>query len=275
MATEFEKRVTESVSYLKNKITIDPQIAIILGSGLGGFADELQQKSVIPYAQIPHFPTSTAPGHKGQLVVGTLRDTPVLCMQGRFHFYEGYAMNEVAYPISVLKCLGIKKLLITNSCGGIDTQLVPGDLMLIEDHINFMGRNPLIGPNEDSFGVRFPDMSYAYDLELRASIVHSANRTGIELKKGVYLADTGPSYETPAEIRMFRGFGASAVGMSTVPEVIAANHCGIRVAAISCITNMAAGILSAPLSSEEVIEVAARAGKKFTSLLRAVIEDMA
>lgn len=268
------EKVNSTVEYIQAKTALRPKIAVILGSGLGAFADELGEATVIPYAEIPHFMVSTAPGHNGRLVIGKMNGKEILCMQGRFHYFEGYDMKDIVYPIRVMKKLGIEKLIVTNSCGGIDLTFVPGDLMLIEDHINLLGYNPLIGANEEDFGVRFTDMSEAYNEEMRGTIQSAAEELGIELKKGVYCAFTGPTYETPAEIRMMRVLGASAVGMSTVPEVITANHSGLKVAAISCITNMAAGILPQPLSSEEVIETADRVKEKFMALLKRTVEKL-
>lgn len=266
------QNVKESVELICSRTDKRPQIALILGSGLGGIAEMMEQVTVIPYSEIPHFSVSTAPGHNGRLLIGSICGKNVLCMQGRLHYFEGYSMQQITYPIRVMKELGVRKLLVTNSSGGIDTSFVPGDLMLIEDHINLLGYNPLIGPNEDAFGVRFPDMTEAYSKEMRKCIGQAADGLGIVLKRGVYCAFTGPSYETPAEIRMLRAMGASAVGMSTVPEVIVANHCGLQVAAVSCISNMAAGILDQPLTSEEVLETADIVKEKFIGLLSAAVK---
>ncbi len=267
-----EKQINESVEYIRNKIGAIPEVAIVLGSGLGGFADQLEDAVHIPYEEIPGFVRSTAPGHKGQIVCGKKKGKTVFCMQGRFHYYEGYTMQQVTYPVRVIKALGIPKLILTNSCGGLNPEFEPGNLMLITDHINFMGANPLIGPNEDAFGCRFPDMTKVYSKELAETARKCAGELSIDLKEGVYVGYSGPSFETPAEIRMFQMLGGSAVGMSTVPEVIAASHCGLDVLALSCITNLAAGILDQPLSAEEVIEVAGRAGKKFAGLLEKIVE---
>lgn len=261
------ERAMKSVEYVLNKTKYRPQVAVILGSGLGAFAEQIKDADIIPYEEIPGFVVSTAPGHSGRLIIGKMNNKEILCMQGRFHYFEGYSMKEVTYPVRVMKAMGIEKLLITNSCGGIDLSFRVGDLMIVEDHINMLGTNPLIGQNEEEFGVRFTDMTEAYNREMRCIIQKSADSLKIPMKKGVYLSYTGPTYETPAEIRMMRGLGASAVGMSTVPEVIVANHCGIKTAAISCITNMAAGILPQPLTSEEVIETADLVKEKFTALL--------
>lgn len=267
-----EKQIRETVDYIKRKIECVPEAAIVLGSGLGGFADSLEDAVAIPYEEIPGFVTSTAPGHKGQMVFGKKKGNYVLCMQGRFHYYEGYTMAQITFPVRVIKALGTPKLILTNSCGGLDPKFEPGDLMMITDHINFMGANPLIGPNEDMFGCRFPDMTKVYNKELAQKARTCAKELSIDLKEGVYVGYSGPSFETPAEIRMFQMLGGSAVGMSTVPEVITASHCGLEVLALSCITNLAAGILDQPLSGEEVIEVAGKEGQKFAELLEKIVE---
>lgn len=266
------EQAQKSVDYIFSKTKYRPQLAVILGSGLGAFADLMEDSDVIPYKDIPGFMVSTAPGHCGKLVIGKMGGKTILCMQGRFHYFEGYSMKEVTYPVRVINAMGIETLLITNACGGIDLSFTPGDLMVVEDHINLLGTNPLIGQNEEEFGFRFTDMTEAYNREMRAVIEMAAKELNLETKRGIYLAFTGPTYETPAEIRMMRALGASAVGMSTVPEVIVANHCGIKTAAISCITNMAAGILAQPLCSEEVIETADLVKEKFTALLEKTVE---
>lgn len=231
-----------------------PEIIVVLGSGLAGFADRVKAETVIPYGDIPGFGISTAPYHNGRLILGTVEDKRVACMDGRLHLYEGHGLEGVVFPLRVLRKLGADKIFLTNATGGINTSFKVGDIMLVEDHINFQGRNPLMGPNDEELGVRFPDMTYAYNPELRRIAEECADRLGIELKKGVYIACTGPSYETPAEIRAFRLLGADAVGMSTVPEVIAAVHCGLKVLTLSLITNMAAGITGNKLTMEEVAE---------------------
>ena len=247
-------KINDVQHFITGKTTIKPEIGLILGSGLGVLADEITEAVTIPYEEIPHFPVSTVEGHKGQWVIGKLNGKSVVAMQGRFHFYEGYSLEEVTFPVRVMKAMGVKTLLITNASGGIQLNYEPGDLMIIKDHLNLTGNNPLIGPNDESFGVRFPDMSTAYDPELRNVARKVAAENEIDVKEGVYVGLTGPSYETPAEIRMLRILGADAVGMSTVPEVIVARHSGIRVLGISCISNMAAGILPQPLSHQEVME---------------------
>lgn len=248
--------------------------AVILGSGLGSFADRLEKPSVLRYADIPDFPLSTAPGHSGKMYFGNINGKNVCCLSGRFHYYEGYSTDVITFAVRVMHLCGVKKLVVTNAAGGINTSFHAGDLMLINDHINFIP-NPLIGTNDDSFGPRFPDMSYAYSPNLRAVAAEEAQRRGITLKEGVYIAVTGPSYETPAEIRAFRALGADAVGMSTVPEVIAANHCGMEVLGISLITNMAAGVLERRLSGDEVIEAGRNAAPYFEELLAGIIGRIA
>jgi len=266
--------IDETVAYLRAKTDLRPEIGLVLGSGLGMLGEELEDKLCIPYGEIPHFVTSTAPGHNGRMIIGRLRGRVLLCMQGRFHYYEGYTMRQITYPVRVMRALGIEKLILTNSCGGLDPNFTPGDLMLITDHINFMGDNPLIGPNEERFGTRFPDMTRVYTRALQQLARDAAKSLGVDLREGVYISYSGPSFETPAEIRMFQKLGGSAVGMSTVPEAIVAAHGGMQVLAISCVTNLAAGILDVPLSGEEVMEVAAGAGKSFVGLLREIVGRM-
>lgn len=266
--------VNETVQYIYGRTAYRPEIAIILGSGLGSLGDKLLDADVIPYEELPHWKSSTAPGHNGRLIFGMLGGKQVVCMQGRLHYYEGYTMEDTTYPIRVMAKLGIKNLLLSNAAGGINTEFTPGTLMLITDHINFLGRNPLMGPNEADFGVRFCDMSYAYAPCLREIALEAASELGQHLEQGVYVATTGPSYETPAEIRMFRIWGASAVGMSTVPEVIVANHSGMNVMGISCITNMAAGVLDQKLTEEEVLETGARVGAEFQALMTRIVEKL-
>ena len=267
-------RVEETVAYIRTKTSKKPEIAIVLGSGLGQLGEKLEDVDVIPYEELPHWKSSTAPGHSGRLLFGILGGKQVVCMQGRLHYYEGYSMEDITYPVRVMAKLGVKNLLLSNAAGGINTDFAPGQLMLITDHINFLGRNPLMGPNEADFGVRFCDMSYAYHPELRKIALEAAEELGQKLEQGVYVATTGPSYETPAEIRMFRLWGASAVGMSTVPEAIVANHSGIRVMGISCITNMAAGVLDQPLTEEEVLETGAKSGAEFQALMTRIVEKL-
>jgi purine-nucleoside phosphorylase len=252
-----------------------PKVGIILGSGLGTFADALEQATAIPYSELPNFPLSGVAGHAGRLVLGKLGGESIVAMQGRVHFYEGYTPQQVAFPARVLCALGIKALVVTNAAGGINTAFKVGDLMAITDHLNLAGYNPLIGPNDDKLGTRFPDMSHAYDPKLLDLLEKSGVATGVALRKGVYCCLSGPSYETPAEIRMLRTLGADAVGMSTVPEVIAAAHMGVKVAGISCITNLAAGISKQPLSHEEVGETATRVRGIFQKLLERFLPEVA
>lgn len=249
-------------------------VGIILGSGLGDYVEALEEARAISYADIPGFPRSTVPGHKGRWVTGTLHGKRVCMMQGRFHAYEGYDLKEVTLPVRVMALLGVKTLIVTNAAGGVNLAFHPGDLMLIADCINFSGMNPLRGENLDAFGPRFPDMSQAYSRELLALAERCAGEMGVQVQKGVYCWFNGPCFETPAEIRMARVLGADAVGMSTVPETIVARHCGLRVFGVSCITNMAAGILDQPLNHEEVMETAERVKYTFRGLLDRVIAAM-
>lgn len=252
-----------------------PKIGLVLGSGLGAFAESLGDASIIPYSEIPFFPQSTAIGHAGRLVIGNAGNVPVAAMQGRVHQYEGYSAGQVVFPIRVFARMGIKSLILTNAAGGINLGYSQGALVLIKDHINLQGTNPLAGPNDDRFGVRFPDMTRAYSREYREIAREEAARLGIVLHEGVYAALPGPSYETSAEIEYLRRIGADLVGMSTVAEVIAARHMGLHVLAISCVTNMAAGILDQPLSHAEVMETGERVRAVFEALLRAVLPRVA
>jgi purine-nucleoside phosphorylase len=251
------RRLDEAADLLRSRTPLQPAMGIILGSGLGAFADSLEGAVSVPYAEIPHFPASTVVGHGGALVIGRCQGVPVAVMKGRVHFYEGYSLEQVVFPARVLGRLGIETLLVTNAAGAVNTKFAPGDLMVIEDHINLLG-NPLVGPNEDALGERFIDMSEAYDRGLRDVAEAACRASGVRARRGVYLALTGPTFETPAEIRMFRTLGADAVGMSTVPEVIALRHMGVRVVGLSCITNMAAGVLDQKLDHREVLETGER-----------------
>lgn len=268
------ENIEETSEFIKSKINNVPTLGLMLGSGLGDIAEEIENPTKIAYSDIPNFPISTVKGHKGIMVIGKLCGKQVLCMQGRFHYYEGNSMQKIAYPVRVMKKLGIEKLILTNAAGGVNESFSPADLMLITDHINFMGTNPLIGENYDEIGARFPDMSECYDKKLRNIAIKCAEEKNLDLKQGVYMALTGPSYETPAEIRMARILGADAVGMSTVPEAIAANHCGIKVLGLSCITNMAAGINKTPLSHKEVIETTKKAKANFETLVKDIINKL-
>jgi purine-nucleoside phosphorylase len=268
-------RAEAAAQFIRSQTSLRPQIALVLGSGLGSFAEELADAVRISYTVIPSFPRSTAIGHAGQLVIGHVGEVPVVAMQGRVHLYEGYSAQQVAFPIRVFGRIGIRAVILTNAAGGINTEYKPGALVLISDHINLQGHNPLVGPNDDRFGLRFPDMTQAYSKSLRQTARNAAQKLGKNLGEAIYAALLGPSYETPAEIRYLRTIGADLVGMSTVPEVIAASHMGIKVLAISCVTNMAAGILDKPLSQVEVFETAERVRGDFVALLRAVIPEIA
>lgn len=268
------KNIETSSEYILNKSKYSPEIGLILGSGLGTLADLIEDPEFFPYEEIPNFPVSTVEGHEGRLVIGTLQGKTVVAMQGRFHYYEGYKMQEVTFPVRVMKLLGVETIIVTNAAGAVNTDFKPGDLMIINDHINLSGDSPLIGRNLDKFGPRFPDMSTAYDPNLIALTKKVAKDLNIDIQQGVYTLMTGPTYETPAEIRMVRILGGDAVGMSTVPEVIVANHCKMKVIGISCLTNMAAGILDQPLNHEEVIETSNMVKDKFMNLMSSLIKAL-
>lgn len=265
------EQLVETANYLKDKGFLEPEIGLILGSGLGDLADEITNPIVVPYSEIPHFPISTVKGHKGQLVYGELSGKTVIAMQGRFHFYEGYPIQEVTLPIRVMKLLGVHSVGLTNAAGGVNIDFSPGDLMLIQDHINFTGQNPLIGPNDEEMGPRFPDMSQTYDSDYQEKIKSVAKKMNVAIKEGVYMGFSGPTYETPAEIKMARTLGADAVGMSTVPEAIVARHSDLRVFGISCITNLAAGMQTS-LNHQEVVEVSKRVNQTFKTLLKETLK---
>lgn len=265
-------QIQTATDFIKEKLQQQPKIGLILGSGLGVLADDIGNPVKIPYNEIPGFPVSTVEGHAGQLVCGQLSGVEVIAMQGRFHFYEGYSMDKVTFPVRVMKELGIEELIVTNAAGGVNESFTPGDLMIITDHINNMGTNPLIGPNDSRFGVRFPDMSEAYSKNLRALAKDVAQKSNIAIKEGVYVGNPGPVYETPAEVRLARTLGGDAVGMSTVPEVIVAKHAGLEVLGISCISNMAAGILDQPLSHDEVIETTEKVKTSFLTLVNEIVK---
>ena len=271
MSTNLSQAVSEAAEYLRARLPARPDLALVLGSGLGGLADRIEDPVYIPYGQIPHFPVSTAPGHAGRFVFGRLSGRMVLCMQGRFHYYEGHDMAAIALPVRVLKALGCRALVLTNAAGGVNWDFSGGDFMLITDHINFMGANPLRGENDDAIGPRFCDMTHVYTPEFQQTARQVAAQQGITLREGVYLGYMGPSFETPAEIRAFRTLGADAVGMSTVPEAIAASHCGLPVLGVSLITNMAAGMAGKRLSGDEVIEIANQRGPVFQDFIRTVV----
>ena len=263
--------VAEAARTVQERVGEVPDVAVVLGSGLGAFAGSLADAVVVPYSIIPHWPAAKVVGHAGELVAGTIDGRRVLALSGRAHVYEGHAMAVATFATRVLGLLGVKVLILTNAAGGINTAFKQGALMLISDHINLMGSNPLVGPNDERFGARFPDMTIAYSPRLRAAAREAAAAAKITVEEGVYIAVTGPSYETPAEIRAFRTMGADAVGMSTVPEAIVARHMGIEVAGISCITNMAAGVLPEPLVHEEVIATTARVRDQFIALLTGLV----
>jgi purine-nucleoside phosphorylase len=266
------RQIDEARSFIAAKIQSKPQIGLILGSGLGVMAEEIQSPVKIKYSDIPHFPVSTVEGHEGQFVIGTLKSKHVIAMQGRFHYYEGYSMQDVTFPVRVLKALGVEHLILTNAAGGTNESFEGGTLMLINDQINIMGVNPLIGPNENALGPRFPDASSIYSAEFNQKILSEAQQMGIDLKQGVYFYFTGPSYETPAEVRLAKMLGGDAVGMSTAPEALVAAHMGMKVSGISCITNMAAGIQKTALNHKEVVEVATRVQSTFIKLVNRIIE---
>lgn len=271
--TEFE-RASAAADLILARTPLRPTIGVVLGSGLGAFADALSDAIAIPYSQIPHFPESTAIGHAGRLVIGRVAGVAIAAMQGRVHLYEGYSAGEVAFPIRVFERMGIQSVILTNAAGGINENYGQGALVLIRDHINLQGCNPLVGPNDERFGPRFPDMSFAYSKKLRHMAREEAGELGIAQHEGVYVGLLGPSYETPAEIRYLRTIGADLVGMSTIAEVIAARQMSMEVLAISCVTNMAAGILDQVLSHSEVMETGERVGEQFEALLRAIITRM-
>jgi purine-nucleoside phosphorylase len=266
--------IDEAAAFIRSTTDLRPEIGLILGSGLGVLGDELEDAVTIPYEDIPHFPVSTVEGHAGELILGKLQGRNVVLMRGRFHMYEGYEPELTALPVRVMKALGISTLLVTNAAGGVNLDYLPGNLMLISDHINLTGRNPLAGPNDNALGVRFPDMSNAYSRRLRDIAKQSASELGFSIQEGVYVGLLGPNYETPAEIRMLRTLGVDAVGMSTVSEVIVARHSGIEVLGISCISNMAAGILDQPLSHKEVMETTELVKEQFLSLVMMIIPKM-
>ena len=266
--------INDASAVIKQRITSTPTIGLILGSGLGDFADTLKDRVVIPFTDIPNFPKPTVQGHVGAFVIGKCQGKTVVALQGRIHYYEGNPQSVITIPVRIMALLGVKRIVLTNACGGVNLNFVPGDLMLISDHINFSGANPLIGPNLAEFGPRFPDLSNVYTKDLRTKIMRMAEENGIALRQGVYAMYSGPNYETPAEIRMFRLLGADAVGMSTVPEAIVAAHAGIEVVGISCITNMAAGVLPQKLNHQEVVETAALVHDKFHKLLTLIIGNV-
>ena len=274
IAADYEQ-AESAAQFVLSQTTQRPRIAIVLGSGLGGLADELTHAKRVPYADIPCFPCSTAIGHAGTMVIGKAGDVSVAAMQGRVHLYEGYSPQQVAFPIRVFGRMGIRAIILTNAAGGINLEYKQGALVVVSDHINLQGQNPLLGPNDDRFGLRYPDMTQAYWKPYRQATLEEARRLGVTVYEGVYAAMLGPSFETPAEIRFLRTIGADVVGMSTVSEVVAARHMGLKVLAISCVTNMAAGILDQVLTHEEVLETGERVKGAFTALVKAVLPHIA
>lgn len=268
-------RAQRAADQIRASTKARPAVAIVLGSGLGAFADELTESKSLAYKEIAGFAQATVEGHAGRLVIGKAGEVPIAAMQGRFHFYEGYSLEDVTFPIRVLKSLGVRTLILTNAAGSLNTELTPGSLMVISDHINLMGVNPLIGRNDERFGPRFPDLTSTYDPDLQSIVIEEANGLKIDMRRGVYAALTGPSYETPSEIHMVRTLGADAVGMSTVPEAIVARHMDMRVIGISCITNLAAGVSNRPVDHSQVIATGERVREQFTELLRRVIAKLA
>lgn len=269
----FYEKVKESADFIRERTDKMPSLGVILGSGLGSLVDIMEENTVIPYPEIPNFPQSSVAGHAGNLVIGRIGKEIIIAMQGRFHFYEGFTMKEVTYPIYVMKLLGVKNLIVTNACGGINRAFVPGDLMLLTDYINMLGNNPLIGENDERLGVRFPDMSEAYSLELLAKAEKTAKALGIAYQKGVYAIFSGPCYETAAEIRAYERLGADAIGMSTVPETIVANYLGMKVLGIACITNMATGIAKEKHTHEEVVRIANESSSKLCAWVEKLLLD--
>ena len=268
------ERVEQAAAAIRSRCTAAPQVAIVLGSGLGDFADSVVDAIVTPYEQIPHWPASKVIGHAGRLAIGTVAGTCIAALAGRVHFYEGHDLSTVVFATRVMGRLGVQQIILTNAAGGINTGFAQGALMVIDDHINLLGSNPLVGPNDERFGARFPDMSEVYSRRLRAIADEAARASGVAISHGVYVAVHGPSYETPAEIRAFRTLGADAVGMSTVPEAIAARHMGMEVLGMSCITNMAAGVLPQPLDHHEVMETARKVKGSFIALLEGIVERL-
>lgn len=266
------ENLNESKKFIETKSDLKPEIGLILGSGLSSIADATAESVRIPFSEIPHFAKSTIEGHRGELVIGRLSDKNVMIMAGRLHFYEGHTLKDVTYPVRLMKHLGVEKLIITAAAGSVNKNFKPGDIMLITDHINFMGGNPLIGPEGALQGTRFPDMSTVYADELIKKAKSAAAKLKIKLQRGVYLAGTGPSYETPTEVKMARILGADVVGMSTVPEAIVANHCGLKILGISYISNMAAGILKQPLNHQEVIEIGRKIEKQLSDFIKEIVK---
>ncbi len=268
------KKINETVEFIKSKITTTPKVGIVLGTGLGGLTNEIQNQHAIKYEDIPNFPVSTVPGHKGNLIFGQINNIEVIAMQGRFHYYEGYTMQELVFPIRVMKLLGIELLILSNASGGVNPDFEVGDIMIIIDHINLMADNPLIGKNIDELGPRFPDMNHAYDKNIIDKAINIAKANSIKIRTGVYAAVSGPCFETPAEYKYIRTIGADTVGMSTIPEVIAAHHMGLQVFAVSIITDLGVEGKIVEVSHEEVIDVANKAEPKMTSIIKGMISEL-
>lgn len=269
-----KQKIETTVNFIKTKSSPMPKVGIVLGSGLGDFVDKIDNKIIIPYSEIPNFKKVTVQGHDGKLILGKINGVDVAVMQGRFHFYEGHLLDEVVFPVRVLAKLGIKNLVLTNAAGGVNLGYQPGDLMILTDHINLTGHNPLIGPNDDELGPRFPDMTHAYDTQLIELLTESAEELSLSVQKGIYAGVLGPTYETPSEIKMIRILGGDVVGMSTVPESIVANHLGIKVCGISCVTNMGAGIRDQKLSHDDIKDEALKVMSNFTNLLNLFISKI-
>lgn len=274
MSSEWRERMEEAAAAVRARVTFEPRLGMVLGSGLGALADHVEAAGSVAYSDIPHFPTATVPGHAGRLLLGWLEGKPVATLQGRVHLYEGYTAHQVVFPIRVLYALGCRTLLVSCAAGGLNREWRAGDLMVITDHINFQGTNPLVGPNDETLGPRFPDMSRPYDRQLVELAERCAVEERVVLRRGVYVAVLGPSYETAAELRMLRALGADAVGMSTVPEVIAARHMGMRVLGIAAITDMATGEVVQPVTHEEVLRVARELEPRFVRLVRRIVREM-
>lgn len=273
--SDLKNKLKQSAEFIAGKTNLKPAVGIILGSGLGVFVEKIQDKIIIPYNEIPHFRKTTVEGHAGQMIIGKIGGTPIVALQGRYHLYEGLEMDDVVFPVRLLASMGVKKLILTNAAGGVNLTYNPGDLVIIDDHINLMGKNPLIGPNDNSMGPRFPDMGNAYNKDMNKIIENVSDKLGQKLARGVYVGVLGPTYETAAEIRMFRILGGDMVGMSTVPETIAAHHLGLKVCGISCITNMGTGILKQTLKHEDIKDEAMKAMHHFTAVLTEAIPEFA
>src|SRR3989475_4516104 len=269
------ERAQRAAEQIRSRANARPSVAIVLGSGLGAFADELTESTSLAYKEIPGFARATVEGHAGRLVIGRAGEVPIAAMQGRFHFYEGYSLEDVTFPIRVLKLLGVRTIILTNAAGSLNTEFTPGSLMVITDHINLLGVNPLVGPNDVRFGPRFPDLTSVYARRLQDLVISEANAIGLDMRRGIYAALSGPSYETPAEIHMVRTLGADAVGMSTVPEAIVARHMNIEVIGISCITNLAAGVSDVPVDHSQVMATGERVRAEFSELLKRVLPRLA